>query len=302
MLVIDGLEGSSTVQQLKATIALKFPKLYESRQQLKLGTDKKDKPLKDKDTMDSLGIKERATIYFKDLGPQIAWKNVFLAEYAGPLVAYLMFFPRSNDFYSFSSFIYGSTEGSKGRNAVHPVVELALICWIIHYTKRLLETAFVHRFSHATMPIFNLFKNCSYYWGFAAYVSYYINHPLYTSPAFGWPQIIFGLVLFLIGEYGNFCIHIRLRDLRPPGTDVRKIPMPTSNIMTKMFKFVSCPNYTYEFVAWVGFTIMTQSVPALLFTLAGFYQMMVWAKGKHRRYKQEFPNYPKRKAILPFLI
>ena len=38
------------------------------------------------------------------------------------------------------------------------LLRLALICWIIHYTKRLLETAFVHRFSHATMPIFNLFK------------------------------------------------------------------------------------------------------------------------------------------------
>ena len=33
------------------------------------------------------------------------------------------------------------------------------------------------------MPIFNLFKNCSYYWAFGAYVSWFINHPQYTSPA-----------------------------------------------------------------------------------------------------------------------
>ncbi|KAH7935203.1 hypothetical protein HPB52_004791 [Rhipicephalus sanguineus] len=40
-----------------------------------------------------------------------------------------------------------------------------------------------------------------------------------------------------------------------------------------------------------------------LFTLAGFYQMTVWALGKHRQYKAEFPNYPRqRKAIVPFLI
>lgn len=32
------------------------------------------------------------------------------------------------------------------------------------------------------MPIFNLFKNCSYYWGFAAWVAYFVNHPAYTSP------------------------------------------------------------------------------------------------------------------------
>lgn len=32
------------------------------------------------------------------------------------------------------------------------------------------------------MPVRNLFKNCSYYYGFAAYVAYYVNHPLYTAP------------------------------------------------------------------------------------------------------------------------
>lgn len=40
-----------------------------------------------------------------------------------------------------------------------------------------------------------------------------------------------------------------------------------------------------------------------LFCFAGFYQMAVWALGKHRNYKKEFKSYPRgRKAIIPFLI
>lgn len=58
------------------------------------------------------------------------------------------------------------------------------------------------RFSHATMPIFNLFRNCAYYWGFGAYVSYFVNHPLYTEPphALSVPLLAFALLC----QAGNF--------------------------------------------------------------------------------------------------
>lgn len=118
---------------------------------------------------------------------------------------------------------------------------------------------------------------------------------------------------------GNLSIHLLLRDLRPPGTTVRKIPMPNGNILSQLFQYVSCPNYTYEFGAWVGFSIMTLCLPgkfsfvqilhvllfhfsAFLFALAGMFQMTLWALGKHKAYKNEFKNYPKRKAIVPFIL
>ncbi|OQR75727.1 trans-2 [Tropilaelaps mercedesae] len=182
------------------------------------------------------------------------------------------------------------------------VVQIAAACWTVHYSKRLFETVFIHRFSHGTMPILNLFKNCSYYWGFGLYIAYYINHPLYTPPA-STTQIYAALAVFTLAEVGNLSIHVALRNLRPAGSKERRIPYPTANPFTQLFRLVSCPNYTYEVLSWIAFTAMTNTLPAGLFTAAGFYQMTVWALSKHRNYKKEFKDYPKnRKAIVPFII
>ena len=54
-------------------------------------------------------------IYCKDLGPQVSWTTVFLTEYAGPLVIYLIFYLRP-------SFIYGNGASLLER---HPSVKYA---------------------------------------------------------------------------------------------------------------------------------------------------------------------------------
>merc|ERR1711973_995036 len=113
----------------------------------------------------------------------------------------------------------------------------AYCCRVLHYAKRILETLFVHRFSHATMPIRNLFRNSIYYWGFAAYVAYHINHPLYTAPCL--TQTYVALAVWTLCELGNFSIHWALRNLRPAGTRERKIPRPTMDPLTLLFNRVS---------------------------------------------------------------
>lgn len=55
--------------------------------------------------------------------------------------------------------------------------------------------------------------------------------------------------------------------------------------------------------SWIGFAILTQCVPVALFSLVGFTQMTIWAKGKHRSYLKEFRDYPPlRMPIIPFLL
>jgi len=289
LVTLLGQKEEYTIEDVKRNIAAKILKFRDiNRQELRL--EPKGKALKDEDSLASLGLKSGTLLYFKDRGLQIGWTTVFLCEYAGPLMVYLLVYGRP-------SLLYGHLENAPPLNLAQ---NIAAACWVFHYGKRLLETIFVHRFSNATMPILNLFKNCGYYWGFAGYIAYHINHPLYTPPPDS--QMFLFLSGFLLSQMGNFSIHLLLRRLRPAGSKERRIPYPDTNPFTQLFALVSCPNYTYEIGSWVCFSIMTQCLPAGFFALAGAYQMTTWALGKHKNYKKEFKDYPRRKAIFPFLL
>lgn len=145
------LEGTAeTLKTLDISKALskKYPKYYPDRQRLTT----EDKKVLDSDkTLKEQSIDESTTVYFKDLGPQIGWRTVFLIEYGGPLLIHPIF-------YYLSQFIYGQTYQ-------HSPMQVATYYMVmLHFLKRELETLFVHRFSHGTMPFMNVFKNSAHYW------------------------------------------------------------------------------------------------------------------------------------------
>ncbi|XP_078285741.1 trans-2,3-enoyl-CoA reductase b [Rhinoraja longicauda] len=289
---LDKVEPNATIGEIKVMFHKNNAQWYPARQSIRL--DPKGKSLRDEEILQNLPVGTTATLYFRDLGAQIGWVTVFLTEYAGPLLIYLLFYFRL-------PFIYGPKYAFT--TSPHSVVHLAAACHSFHYIKRLLETLFVHRFSHGTMPLRNIFKNCTYYWGFAAWLAYHINHPLYTPPAYGDKQVKIAFAIFLLCQIGNFSIHVALRNLRPAGSKTRRIPFPTKNPFTWLFLVVSCPNYTYEVGSWIGFTIMTQCLPVGMFTLVGFIQMAIWANSKHRSYLKDFRDYPPlRTPIVPFIL
>eukprot|EP01101_Sappina_pedata_P013026 TRINITY_DN9337_c0_g1_i1.p1 TRINITY_DN9337_c0_g1~~TRINITY_DN9337_c0_g1_i1.p1 ORF type:complete len:314 (+),score=129.48 TRINITY_DN9337_c0_g1_i1:25-942(+) len=274
------VESDASVEHFKSLLAKQI-KLGPERHRILVGTERSSASLEDSKKISDYSLANNSIVYFKDLGPQISWKGVFLIEYFGPLLVYFLLYLQP-------SFLYGPSNG-------HTLTQhIAFLCWSAHYIKRELETLFVHRFSHGTMPLSNLFKNCSYYWGNAIIVAYFVNHPLFTEP----PAVLLyiGLALFIVNELGNLYTHIILMNLRPAGSRERRIPRGF------LFEYVSCPNYFCEIVAWIGFSLMTQSLASYIFTAMGAFQMVIWAQKKHSQYRKEFPDYPKnRKILVPFV-
>ncbi|KAI0327827.1 hypothetical protein GY45DRAFT_1327140 [Cubamyces sp. BRFM 1775] len=281
-----------TVHDLKKAITAKNPKFHPSRQRLTLKGE--SKPLADNTTLKEAGVGDGSEVTVKDLGPQIGWRTVYLIEYAGPLVIHplVYHFPRL--------FFGGAVQHSVLQKYVYAAV-------MLHFIKRELETLFVHRFSHGTMPFRNVFKNSGHYHILSglllAYSVYsptyaanspYIRGTIRENPNFLWSC----LAVWLFAELSNLSTHLTLRSLRPAGTTKRAIPHGYG------FSLVSCPNYFFETVAWTVIAVMTGSYAAWLFLVVGTYQMAVWAIKKHKNYKKEFgKDYPaSRKAMFPFVF
>ena len=221
-------------------------------------------------------LKGDVHLVVKDLGPQISWRGVFMAEYAGPLLIHPLIF----SLYS---------EHSSGQ-----YITLALV--VLHYLKREYETMYIHRFSAETMPLRNLFKNCAYYWLVGGVLLAATTYsPRFAQETYRFPK--YQVLVWLFSELCNYKSHVVLRDLRPPGTRERRIPHGFG------FDLVSCPNYTFEILAWAATSAITQSWSCWAFTTLGALQMSQWALKKHRRYLKEFKDYPKeRKAIVPYFF
>jgi very-long-chain enoyl-CoA reductase len=218
----------------------------------------------------------------------LGYRTVFLVEYFGPMLFVGLYYLRP-------AFLYGAEAAA---TPYHWVAQLAVLCWMIHFLKRELETIFIHKFSRPTMPLTNIFKNCAYYWTFGAVIGYPLCSPTFVPPSE--TMVYAGLGIFVICELGNLICHITLSQMRPAeGSKARLIPRGG------MFEYVACPNYTFEIASWIGFSIMTQLPFAYLFTLVGFLQMADWAMKKHREYKKTFDKeYTKlgRKALIPFVL
>ncbi|ETN43801.1 uncharacterized protein HMPREF1541_11125 [Cyphellophora europaea CBS 101466] len=237
-------------------------------------------------TVHSTGLRDQSTVYVKDLGPQIGWQTVFVIEYIGPVLIHPLI-------YMLAPYIYKGPayEASQMQKTV-------LVAILAHFLKREFETLFVHRFSAATMPVRNVFKNSAHYWILSGVnMAYWLYAPA-SSAAGPTNQILLatGLALYGLGEMGNLSTHLTLRDLRSAGGGERGIPQGW------LFDLVTCPNYLTEIISWIGvYLISGLNWSVLFFTVAAGGQMAAWASKKERRYRKEFGDkyHKKRYTMLP---
>ncbi|KAH7281670.1 hypothetical protein KP509_36G057800 [Ceratopteris richardii] len=235
------LSENATVNDLKASIHKQTGNLYPERQRLSLTlVSDQTRPTVldgDKRLCDVFPEGSYHIVILKDLGPQ----------YVGPLFIYPMFY-----FLPLYKFV-GLPEKR---------------CF--YYFKPIMETFFVHKFSHATSPLSFVFRNCCYYWSFAVFIAYFVNHPYYTPE--GETQMYIGFGLGIICQLANFYCHIILKNLRDPkGQGGYQIPRGF------LFNYITCANYTTEIYQGLGFNIATQTVAGYSFLVVAAYIMSDWA-------------------------
>lgn len=243
----------------------------------------------------------RATYQYKDIGPQIGYRTVFYIEYFGPML-FVFIYAFCQNIWNGSEFSLSSLINVNALNEMNWVARWGVYAWFFHFLKREYETCFIHKFSRPTMPLSNLYKNCGYYWSFGIFIGYPLCNPNYIPPS-NINMVYIGALIFILSELGNFAVHVSLSNMRPSGEGKgsegkREIPKGFG------FSLVACPNYTFEVMSWIGFSIMTGIPQSWAFTLLGFYQMQEWAQKKHKDYKKKYDKeYTKlnRKAIIPFI-
>jgi 3-oxo-5-alpha-steroid 4-dehydrogenase 1 len=181
---------------------------------------------------------------------------------------------------------------------INVVAAVFLVLWEAHYLHRAFIYPFGRRDSARDMPVLVI---C---FGFVFNVmnGYLNGRYLFTFSGgyqTGWltdPRFILGAALFVIGYIINRRADYVLRGLRSSGESDYKISH------SRLYRWVSSPNYLGEITIWAGWALATWSLPALAFAFWTVANLVPRARAHHAWYRRTFPDYPpERKALVPGL-
>ena len=170
--------------------------------------------------------------------------------------------------------------------------------WLAHYGHRGLVWCWLVPKRDATVPAnmcaasigFNLVNGGLLGW-FMGYAADYSQQWLSD------PRFVVGLALFVVGAGLNVWADYRLRYLRKTSGPDRVVPIGGP------FRFACCPNLAGEIIEWVGFAVLTWSLPGLAFALWTIANLVPRALWRRQWYRENFDDFPrKRAALVPGLL
>jgi protein-S-isoprenylcysteine O-methyltransferase Ste14 len=162
---------------------------------------------------------------------------------------------------------------------------------MIHFLKRTYEVLFLHKYSGPIQPLTFVIIVVTYAL-IAGLISALNAQAIPAVDAL----FVVGIVLFVIGQIGNFYHHKLLADLRKK-EDGYHIPRGG------WFEKATCPHYFFELLAWVGILLLSRHLFTLLAFIAMFGYLTARSVKTRQWYRQRFPDYPaERKNMIPFLF
>lgn len=184
-----------------------------------------------------------------------------------------------------------------GKNALNTVSQFMVGLFTFHYLNRSIVFPLRLNTKGKKMPWIIVLSAMFFNMMNGFFLGYYFgNLAIYDSKWIYDFRFIIGCCIFFIGMIINWQSDNILIKLRKPGETGYKIPQGA------LFRWISCPNLFGEVVEWIGFGILTWSLPGLLFALWTFANVVPRAIAHHNWYKDQFKDYPSnRKAIFPFL-
>ena len=232
------------------------------------------------------------TSYGNEVSPQSATpygkfaKNTQL--YKGPVISgrYNMLLIYTPALLLNTTYLYGLTSGS--------TFFLLTITLTLHFLKRVLETLFLHKYSTKVNP--NVGAFIGVYYAVISWIILYF-HKLAEIETVNVMGVSTGILLFTVGEVGNFYHHVLLAKLRDGNKQEYNIPRGG------LFSLVTCPHYLFELIAWLGIAIISQEVHCFL-VLTSMTSYLTGRSVSQTKWAQNYINdYPKEiKNIVPFIF
>lgn len=182
-----------------------------------------------------------------------------------------------------------------GSNPISLVNGIIISLFAFHYFNRSIIFPLRIQTNGKKMPVTIMLMSISFNTMNGFLIGYYLGElKVYEDSWLSSPQFLLGLPLFMLGMFINWQSDSILIHLRKPGETGYKIPEKG------LFQWVSCPNLFGEILEWLGFAILTWSLPGLAFFAWTFANLVPRAIAHHKWYLQKFEDYPEeRKIIFP---